>query len=65
MEDQCEVNRDKFEVARPGDSILVPFQCDLYVFRCLRQQEHSKISLSDKTLLLKYSRRADLDMPSS
>ena len=50
----------EYKVARPGDILLCPFQCDLCVFRRLRQEEPIKTSHSDN-LLFKYIRRANLD----
>ena len=51
---------DEFEVARPGDHLLTPFQCDTCVFRRLHQRDPEPRSNSDN-LLLAFIRRANLD----
>jgi len=55
------VDHKEYEVARPGDGLLVPFQCDGCVFRRLRQVEPDSTSASDRVLFLMYIRRANLD----
>jgi len=54
------VDHKEYDVARPGDGLLVPFQCDGCVFRRLRQVVPDMGSHSDR-LLLMYIRRANLD----
>ena len=49
-----------FHVARDGDHLMVPFECDLCIFRKLRKQNPDKESATDR-LLLGCIRRANLD----
>ena len=55
------VDHKEYEVARPGDGLLVPFQCDVCVFRRIRKEEPDSSSVSDRVLLM-YIRRANLDV---
>ena len=49
-----------YEFARPGDSLAVPFQCNLCIFRRITN-ENPKPTSATNTLLLQYIRRANLD----
>ena len=49
-----------YEFARPGDSLAVPFQCDLCIFRRITDEDPNPTSATN-TLLLQYIRRANLD----
>jgi hypothetical protein len=51
---------NEYLVGRDGDHLLVPFECDLCIFRKLRNHEPSKYSDMDK-LLLAAIRRMSLD----
>jgi hypothetical protein len=53
---------DRFEVARPGDHFLCPFQCELCLFRNFqgRSPLFGEGKLSD-VVLLRSLRRANLD----
>ena len=63
-DDGVEIVRDdhatRFLVARDGDHFMVPFQCELCMFRNLQEREPLAGSLKD-TLLLDFLRRANLD----
>lgn len=50
----------RFLVARMGDHIFTPFQCDLCWFRNLKQRSPNSVSVAD-TRFLAYIRRASLD----
>ena len=49
-----------FQVTRPGDHLLTPFQCDLCVFRWLKQEDPNDTTSTDRVLLA-CIRRANLD----
>jgi hypothetical protein len=51
---------DEYLVGRDGDHLLVPFECDLCMFRKLRHQEPLVTSEQDK-LLMACIRRISLD----
>lgn len=51
---------DRYILARKGDHVACPFQCDLCIFRVLRKLEPDAGSHSDR-LLLACIRRANLD----
>jgi hypothetical protein len=51
---------DRFTVARNGDHVVCPFQCDLCIFRLLKKRDPDPSSASDR-LLLACIRRASLD----
>ena len=51
---------DDFLKARDGDSLMVPFECDLCIFRKLRRENPKAQSPSDQLLLL-CIRRMNLD----
>jgi hypothetical protein len=53
---------DRFEVARPGDHFLYPFQCELCLFRNIKGRSplYGEGKLSD-VVLLKSLRRVNLD----
>jgi hypothetical protein len=53
---------DRFEVARPGDHFLCPFQCDLCLFRNIqgRSPLFGEGKMSD-VVLLRALRSANLD----
>ena len=55
-----ERNARAFCQARPGDHLLVTFQCDLCIFRKLRQQDQSLSNPVDANLLA-CIRRVNLD----
>jgi hypothetical protein len=57
-----EEDEDRFEVARPGDHLLCPFQCELCLFRNIqgRSALSGEGNLSD-VVLLRALRRAHLD----
>jgi hypothetical protein len=57
-----EEDEDHFEVARPGDHFLCPFQCELCLFQNIqgRSPLFGEGKLSD-VVLLRVSRRANLD----
>ena len=55
------MDHKEYEVVRPGDGLLVPFQCDVCVFRRIRKEEPDSSSVSDRVLLM-YIRRANLDV---
>ena len=51
---------DDFKVGRDGDHLMVPFECDLCIFRKLKGVDPRVKSESDKELL-EYIRRLNLD----
>ena len=53
-------DEQEYEVARPGDSLAVPFQCDLCIFRRVTEKDPKPTSATNN-LLLHYIRRANLD----
>jgi hypothetical protein len=52
---------DKFHFARNGDHCMVPFQCDLCVFRKLKRQSPDFSNPGDDLLLIACIRRINLD----
>ena len=54
------INTCDYEEARDGDHLITPFQCDLCVFRRLKNLNPDPDSKTDK-LVLDYIRRANLD----
>ena len=61
---QQEVEKQKdltdFELARPGDSLFVPFQWDDCIFQRLLRKDPNMNSASEKSLLM-YIRIANID----
>ena len=53
-------DEDEYEVARAGDSLGVPFQCDLCIFRRITDKDPKPTSATN-ILLLQYIRRVNLD----
>ena len=53
-------DKNKYEVARAGDSLAVPFQCNLCVFRRITDRDPRPTSATN-VLLLHYIRIANLD----
>ena len=59
MEEEKE-EENEFNYGRVGDYLMVPFQCDLCVFRRLQKRNPVEINKKDRKLLA-YIRRANLD----
>ena len=54
-------NEGRFVMARDGDMLVSPFQCDICWFRNLTLRSPKEDSMSDNRLLT-FIRRANLDM---